>query len=66
MHLVGNSLGGWIAAEIAVRSTQRLASLTLAGSAGLYVPGVKQVDSFLICEEQRLTNFSTIRKRPRR
>ena len=44
VHLVGNSLGGWIAAEIAVRSTQRLASLTLAGSAGLYVPGVTQVD----------------------
>jgi pimeloyl-ACP methyl ester carboxylesterase len=57
VHLVGNSLGGWIAAEIAVRSTQRLASLTLAGSAGLYVPGVPQVDSFLISEEQRLTNF---------
>lgn len=57
VHLVGNSLGGWIAAEIAVRSTQRLASLTLAGSAGLYVPGVKQVNSFLISEEQRLTNF---------
>ena len=45
VHLVGNSLGGWIAAEMAVRSTQRLASLTLAGSAGLYVPGVSQVDS---------------------
>jgi pimeloyl-ACP methyl ester carboxylesterase len=57
VHLVGNSLGGWIAAEIAVRSTQRLASLTLAGSAGLYVPGVTQVDSFLISEEQRLNNF---------
>jgi pimeloyl-ACP methyl ester carboxylesterase len=57
VHLVGNSLGGWIAAEIAVRSTRRLASLTLAGSAGLYVPGVPQVDSFLISEEQRLTNF---------
>lgn len=57
VHLVGNSLGGWIAAEIAVRSTQRLASLTLAGSAGLYVPGVAQVDSYLISEEQRLTSF---------
>jgi pimeloyl-ACP methyl ester carboxylesterase len=56
-HLVGNSLGGWIAAEVAVRSTARLASLTLAGSAGLYVPGVAQLDSFLISEEQRLQNF---------
>ena len=57
VNLVGNSLGGWIAAEIAVRSTQRLASLTLAGSAGLYVPGVTQVDSYLISEEQRLNAF---------
>jgi pimeloyl-ACP methyl ester carboxylesterase len=56
-HLVGNSLGGWIAAEIAVRSTQHLASLTLAGSAGLYVPGVEQFDSFLNSEEQRLHAF---------
>ncbi len=29
VHLVGLSLGGWIAAELAVRNTQRLASLTL-------------------------------------
>jgi len=56
-HLVGNSLGGWIAAELAVRSTQHLASLTLAGSAGLYVPGVAQVDSFLTGDEQRLRDF---------
>jgi pimeloyl-ACP methyl ester carboxylesterase len=56
-HLVGNSLGGWIAAEIAVRSTRRLASLTLAGSAGLYVPGVEQFDSFLNSDEQRLHAF---------
>src|ERR1700729_3733858 len=37
-HLVGNSLGGWIAAELAVRNTSRLASLTLCDAAGLYVP----------------------------
>jgi pimeloyl-ACP methyl ester carboxylesterase len=57
VHLVGNSFGGWIAAELAVRSTQRLASLTLAGSAGLYVPGVEQFDSYLNSEERRLQNF---------
>ena len=37
VHLVGLSLGGWIAAELAVRSKRRLASLTLAGAAGLTV-----------------------------
>ena len=57
VHLVGNSLGGWIAAEVAVRSTEHLATLTLAGSAGLYVADVAQVDSFLVSEEQRLRHF---------
>jgi pimeloyl-ACP methyl ester carboxylesterase len=57
VHLVGLSLGGWIAAELAVRSTQRLASLTLAGAAGLYVAGVEQLDAFLRTDEQRLRDF---------
>ena len=57
VHLVGLSLGGWIAAELAVRSTQRLASLTLAGAAGLYVAGAEQIDAFLRSDEQRLRDF---------
>ena len=56
-HLVGNSLGGWLAAEIAVRNTQHLASVTLCNAAGLYVPGAKQSDSFMMSEEQRLREF---------
>src|ERR1044071_1579546 len=35
VHLVGTSLGGWVAAEMAVRSTARLASLTLVGAVGI-------------------------------
>ena len=57
VHLVGNSLGGWLAAEIAVRNTSRLASLTLCNAAGLTVPGVKQSDSFMMSEEERLRAF---------
>jgi pimeloyl-ACP methyl ester carboxylesterase len=57
VNLVGLSLGGWIAAELAVRSTARLASLTLAGAAGLHVPGVAQLDPFLRSDEQRLRDF---------
>jgi pimeloyl-ACP methyl ester carboxylesterase len=57
VHLVGNSLGGWIAAELAVRNTSRLASLTLCDAAGLYVPGAKQSDSFMMSEEQRVHEF---------
>jgi pimeloyl-ACP methyl ester carboxylesterase len=56
-HLVGNSLGGWLAAEIAVRNTSHLASVTLCNAAGLYVPGAKQSDSFMMSEEQRLREF---------
>ena len=40
VHLVGHSMGGWIAAEIATRSEAALKSLTLIGSAGIHVKGV--------------------------
>ena len=57
VHLVGSSLGGWIAAELAVRSATRLASLTLIGAAGIHVKGVEQVDTFLSSEEQRIRDL---------
>lgn len=52
VQLVGCSLGGWIAAELAVRSTERLAALTLIGAAGIRVPGNPRPDSFLWTPEQ--------------
>src|SRR5205085_165913 len=57
IHLVGVSLGGWIAAELAVRDTARLASLTLADAAGIHVPGVPRIDPFLRTDEQRIRDF---------
>jgi pimeloyl-ACP methyl ester carboxylesterase len=54
VHLVGSSLGGWIAAEIAVRSTARLATLTLAGAMGLFVKNVPLSDTFLATDELRV------------
>jgi pimeloyl-ACP methyl ester carboxylesterase len=51
VHLVGHSLGGWIAAEIAVRNTSRLRTLTLASAAGLRIPGVERVDVFLLAPD---------------
>jgi pimeloyl-ACP methyl ester carboxylesterase len=56
-HLVGSSLGGWIAAEVAVRSTERLASLALIGSAGIQVKGVPRPDTFLWTEEEAARNL---------
>jgi pimeloyl-ACP methyl ester carboxylesterase len=52
VHLVGSSMGGWIAAELAVRSTHDLASLTLIASAGIRVKGVPMADIFLMSYEQ--------------
>jgi pimeloyl-ACP methyl ester carboxylesterase len=57
VHLVGQSLGGWVAAELAVRNTSRLASLTLASAAGIHVKDVPQVDTFLSSDEQRVRDL---------
>ena len=42
--LAGNSFGGWIAAEMAVRDTRRLAGLVLADPLGIKVGGVLDRD----------------------
>lgn len=52
VSLMGLGLGGWIAAEMALRVRGRLASLTLVNAAGLKLPGVGGVDLFLADEEQ--------------
>jgi pimeloyl-ACP methyl ester carboxylesterase len=57
VHLVGQSLGGWVALEIAVRNTARLASLTVAGAAGIHVKGVKKGDIFMWTREQFAQNM---------
>jgi len=57
VHLVGQSIGGWIAAEIGVRSTARLKTLALVSSAGIHLKNVPQVDAFLQNEEQGLRAF---------
>jgi pimeloyl-ACP methyl ester carboxylesterase len=57
VHLVGLSVGGWIAAEIAVRATARLKSLTLVSAAGIFVKDVEQIDTFLQSDEARLRDF---------
>lgn len=46
-HLAGHSLGGWTAAEIAIRNTQRLKSLTLLAPAGCRSDNVPFGDIFL-------------------
>jgi pimeloyl-ACP methyl ester carboxylesterase len=49
--LVGNSMGGWMAMEIAVRNTLRIASLVLVSPAGVAAPGAEPADIFLLSPE---------------
>jgi pimeloyl-ACP methyl ester carboxylesterase len=45
--VVGLSLGGWLAAELAVRHPERVERLVLVDAAGTRVPGVERPDLFL-------------------
>jgi pimeloyl-ACP methyl ester carboxylesterase len=55
--LVGNSMGGWIAMEIAVRDTSRLNSLVLVSPAGVAAPGARPVDIFLLPPEDMVRSL---------
>ncbi|TAK81325.1 MAG: alpha/beta hydrolase [Betaproteobacteria bacterium] len=55
--LVGNSMGGWIAMEMAVRDTSRLKSLVLVSPAGVAAPGVQPADIFLMSPEEVVQNL---------
>jgi pimeloyl-ACP methyl ester carboxylesterase len=57
VHLVGTSLGGWVAAEMAVRNTARLASLTLVGAVGITAGGEPIPDVFRLPEDENLRRF---------
>ena len=47
VDVVGASIGGWIAAEMAVREPSAIASLTLSAPAGIAVKGAPKGDLFL-------------------
>lgn len=52
VHLVGASLGGWLALELAVRNSSRLRSLALAAPSGIHVKGVPKGDIFMWSPEE--------------
>src|SRR5487761_203374 len=56
VHLVGHSLGGWTAAEIAIRSTSRLRSLSLLAPAGVPALDEPYGDIFLWSPEEHARN----------
>jgi pimeloyl-ACP methyl ester carboxylesterase len=55
--VVGASIGGWLALEIAVRDTARIRSLVLVGPAGISAPGVQPADIFLWSQEELVRNL---------
>ncbi len=59
--LVGHCVGGWIAAEFAVRHPDRVASLTLIGAAGLFVPGAHIGDVFMMAQPARGIDYADLR-----
>jgi pimeloyl-ACP methyl ester carboxylesterase len=62
VHLIGTSLGGWVAAEMAVRSTASLASLTLVGAIGITTGGITAnggtiPDTFRMPDDENLRRY---------
>src|SRR5437763_11710206 len=49
--IVGSSMGGWIAMEMAVRNTARIGSLVLVSPAGVAAKGAEPADIFLLAPE---------------
>src|SRR3954466_2121118 len=50
--IVGSSMGGWMAMEMAVRNTARIASLVLVSPAGVRAEGADPADIFLLSQEE--------------
>jgi pimeloyl-ACP methyl ester carboxylesterase len=49
--IVGSSMGGWMAMEMAVRNTARIGSLVLVSPAGIRADGADPADIFLLSPE---------------
>jgi pimeloyl-ACP methyl ester carboxylesterase len=60
--LVGHCVGGWIAAELAVRHPERVARLVLIGACGLFMPRAPIGDVFMHAQPQRGVDYRTLRE----
>ncbi len=52
VHVVGHSVGAWIALEMAVRCPVALRTLTIGGAAGIHLKGVPKGDPFFWSAEK--------------
>src|SRR5690348_12873327 len=57
IHVIGNSLGGWLAAEILIRDRARFRSLVQLAPAGIRVKGVPCGDNFIWGPEEAVRNL---------
>lgn len=60
-HLAGACVGGWVAAEIAVRQPQRVRSLSLVGATGLFVSGQPIADIFWVAQPEDGIYYNDLR-----
>ena len=52
--IVGSSMGGWMALEMAVRNTSRIGALVLVSPAGIRADGAEPADIFLLSPEDTI------------
>jgi pimeloyl-ACP methyl ester carboxylesterase len=60
--LVGACLGGWIAAELAVRHPERIRRLVLMDAPGLHVPGSPIADLFMLSQRSDWGKHADLRR----
>src|SRR5438552_12985460 len=57
IHLIGNSLGGWLAAEILICDRSRFCSLVQLAPAGIRIKGIPCGDNFIWGPEEAVRNL---------
>ena len=60
--LAGSSMGGWIAAELAVRIPERVTGLALFGAVGLMLPDDPIGDLFMMVQPNNITSLADFRR----
>jgi pimeloyl-ACP methyl ester carboxylesterase len=60
--LVGHCVGGWIAAELAVRHPEKIRKLVLIGASGLFVEGALIGDIFMHAQPEFGSSYATLRE----
>jgi pimeloyl-ACP methyl ester carboxylesterase len=60
--LAGSDVGGWIAAELAVRHPEKIRKLILIGAAGLFVEGALIGDVFMMAQPEYGSSYASLRE----